>query len=285
MEPQTNFSPDIWITEKHKDSTALSFRIEKILFSDRSPFQHVCVVETKALGRLLLNDGMTMVSEKDEFVYHEMIAHVPLFAHPHPKKALVIGGGDGGTVREVLRHKSMEKCVMVEIDEMVVRACKEHLPTVSCALTDPRLDLRIDDGVKYMAESTEKFDVILIDSTDPIGPAAPLFGEEFYRNVDARLAPGGIVVSQAESVFFGQELQESLVQILKRVFPQVALYNYNNLTYPGGLWSFSFASHNTPTIPANLEKKVQESQLSFRYYNASIHKAAFCLPTFQKTRA
>ncbi|NUM35216.1 MAG: polyamine aminopropyltransferase [Candidatus Brocadiae bacterium] len=274
-------TPDMWVTEKHKDSTAMSFRLKQVLFSEQSPFQHVCVVETEALGKLLLNDGMTMVSEADEFVYHEMIAHVPLFAHPDPKRVLVIGGGDAGTAREVLRHKNIEKCTMVEIDEAVVRACREHIPSVSCALVDPRLSVIIDDGVKYVAQTQEKFDVILIDSTDPIGPAQPLFGEDFYKNIASCLAPGGIVVSQAESVFHGKELQESLLKILRKIFKHLYLYNYSNLTYPGGLWSFSFASQNTTPFPKELIKKIHNSHFSFRYYNPNIHYGSFALPNFQ----
>jgi len=281
MQTQNSLLPDMWITEKFQDSTAMSFRLKKVLFSEQSPFQHVCVVETQSLGKLLLNDGMTMVSEADEFVYHEMISHVPLFSHPDPKKVLIIGGGDGGTAREVLRHKSIEKCTMVEIDEAVVRACKEHIPSVSCALNDPRLSLIIDDGVKYIEKTEERFDVILIDSTDPIGPAQPLFGEEFYQNVASHLNSKGIVVSQAESVFWGKELQESLLKILKKTFQHLYLYNYSNLTYPGGLWSFSFASQETEPFPYDLGKKIQESQFPFRYYNECMHKGAFSLPSFQ----
>ncbi len=284
MQIQNSLIPDIWVTEKHQDATAMSFRVKQVLFSEQSPFQHVCVVETQSLGKLLLNDGMTMVSEADEFVYHEMIAHVPLFAHPHPRKVLIIGGGDAGTAREVLRHKYIEKCIMVEIDEAVVRACKEHIPSVSCALNDPRLSVIIDDGVKYIAQTQEKFDVILIDSTDPIGPAQPLFGEAFYSDIAAHLEPEGIVVSQAESVFFGKELQESLLKILRKTFQHLYLYNYSNLTYPGGLWSFSFASQSSKPFPEGLAKKIEQSQLSFKYYNPNIHRGSFCLPNFQRTQ-
>ena len=156
---------NLYVEEKMEDKYALKFKVNKVLFSGKSPFQTVDVVETELLGKMLLNDGLIMVTEKDEFVYHDMIAHVPMFTHPNPKKVLVIGGGDGGTAREVLRHKGVERCVMVEIDEMVVNACKEHIPQTSSALSDPRLELIIGDGIKYVKETKEKFDVILVDST------------------------------------------------------------------------------------------------------------------------
>ena len=160
---------DLWVKETHQDSVALGFKVEETLFSGKSPFQQVDVVKTKGHGAMLLNDGIIMVSERDEYVYHEMIAHVPLFVHPNPSRVLVIGGGDGGTVREVVKHQNLSRAVMVEIDEMVVNACREHMPSVSYALDDPRVELIIGDGVKYVESTDETFDVVLIDSTDPTG--------------------------------------------------------------------------------------------------------------------
>ena len=211
METQRQL-PEIWYSEKHCD-TAFSFLVTDVLFSQQSPFQHVCIIVSKSLGKVLLNDGVVMLSERDEFIYHEMIAHVPLFAHPQPRKVLIIGGGDGGSAREVLRHSDIELCVQVEIDAMVVDACREHLPEISRgAFSDPRFRLVIEDGVRYVAQSEEKFDVILIDSTDPVGPAKPLFGTEFYQNVATRcLAPKGIVVAQAESPFYDVSLQTVVI--------------------------------------------------------------------------
>ena len=223
-----------------------------------------------------------MNSERDEFVYHDMMAHVPLFLHPDAKKVLVIGGGDGGTAREVLRHKSVEKCTMVEIDGVVVEACREHIKQCSCELDNARLDLIIGDGVKFVKETKEKFDVILIDSTDPIGPAQPLFGEDFYQDVYNCLSDDGIVVAQGESPFYIGEMQVTLLKLLNKLFPVATIYNFSNLTYPGGLWSFTFGSkkyHPTKDFNAG---RVKESGLDFQYYNEQIHMGSFAIPSFQR---
>ncbi|MCB0421649.1 MAG: polyamine aminopropyltransferase [Bdellovibrionales bacterium] len=273
---------DSWATETYRDFYAMSFRIKKTLFSGKSDFQNVDVVETEGHGKMLFNDGLAMVSERDEFVYHDMITHVPLFVHPNPKKVLVIGGGDGGTAREVLRHSSVEQCVMVEIDEMVVAACKEHIPQTSSVFSNPKLNLIIDDAVKFVAETQETFDVILVDSTDPIGPAQPLFGVDFYQNVAKCLNPGGVVVSQGESPFFETTMQNKLLSVLGEVFPVVKIYNFHNITYPGGFWSFTFASQGLHPLKDFKEERVEQSGLEFQYYNAETHRAAFALPEFMK---
>jgi spermidine synthase len=258
------------------------YAASELLFEGQSEFQNVKVVQTTGFGKMLLNDNLVMVTEKDEFVYHDMIAHVPLFVHPNPKRVLIIGGGDGGTAREVIRHASVEKCVMVEVDQMVVEACKQHIPLTAAALADPRVDLRIEDGVKFMKDSDQTFDVILVDSTDPIGPATPLFGEEFYKDVFARLSDEGIVVSQGESPFYEQKMQKKLVGLVKPHAKHFAFYNFHNMTYPGGLWSFLFASKKYHPVADFDAARVGASGLKFQYYNEEIHKGAFDLPEFQK---
>ncbi|REL30014.1 polyamine aminopropyltransferase [Thalassotalea euphylliae] len=271
---------NLWVEEKFEDFLGLKFKVEKVLFSGKSEFQTVDVVETKGHGKMLLNDGLIMVTERDEFAYHDMITHVPLFVHPNPKNVLVIGGGDGGTAREVIRHPSVEKCTMVEIDGMVVDACKAHIPQTAGALDDPRINLIIGDGVKFVQETNEKFDVIIVDSTDPIGPAQPLFGEAFYRDVFSCLTDDGIVVSQGESSWYALEIQQSLLKVLNAVFPNNYLYSFSNLTYPGGLWSFTFASKKYHPVNDFNPARVAESGLDFDYYNAALHSAAFALPSF-----
>ncbi len=278
---------ELWIEEKLEDFLGLRIRVEKTLFSGKSPFQSVDVVETRGHGKMLLNDGLIMVTERDEFSYHDMITHVPLFVHPNPKKVLVIGGGDGGTAREVIRHPSIEKCTMVEIDEMVVNACKEYIPQTSSKLNDPKVDLIIGDGVKFVEEAAktgDRYDVILVDSTDPIGPAQPLFGHEFYENIFKALSDDGIVVSQGESPFYQTTMQNKLVQILHDTFPIVSIYNFSNLTYPGGLWSFTFGSKKYHPTNDFKSDRVEQSGLDFEYYNAEVHNAAFALPTFMRKR-
>lgn len=271
---------DLWVEEKFQDYLGLRFKVEKILFSGKSEFQTVDIVETKGHGKMLLNDGLIMVTERDEFAYHDMITHLPLFTHPAPKNVLIIGGGDGGTAREVIRHASVEKCTMVEIDAMVVDACKQHIPQTSSALEDQKVHLIIGDGVQFVKETTEKFDVIIVDSTDPIGPAQPLFGEAFYQDVYNCLTEDGIVVSQGESSWYAIDIQKSLLSVLNSVFPKCFLYNFSNLTYPGGLWCFTFASKKHHPINDFDKQRVTESGLCFSYYNAALHRSAFALPSF-----
>lgn len=272
---------ELWVKEVHKDAVGLSFKVEQTLFSGKSPYQQVDVVKTKSHGALLLNDGIVMLSERDEFIYHEMIAHVPLFVHPAAEKVLIIGGGDGGTAREVLKHRNVKKAVMVEIDEMVVNACKAHMPGVSSAFHDPRLSLLIEDGVKYVANTAERFDVVLVDSSDPVGPAAPLFDQAFYENVSNILTKDGILVTQAESPFYDTELQAPMLTNQRPFFKGLHLYLFPTLTYPGGLWSFGFASKSgkSPTEGPD-PARVKASQIGFQYYTPEIHRAAFVLPAF-----
>ncbi len=273
---------DLFVEETHSSGFSMKYKIKTVLYSEQSKFQHVSVVDTVGHGKMLLNDGLVMVTERDEFVYHDMIAHVPLFTHPNPKNVLIIGGGDGGTAREVLRHKSVETCTMVEIDEKVVEASRLHIPQTSCELDNPRLNLLIEDGVHFLKNTNEKFDVILVDSTEPFGPATPLFNIDFYRDVFNSLTENGIVVSQGESCFYESESQNSLLKILHETFPVVSVYNYSNLTYPGGLWSFTFASKGLSPVKDFDEDRILKSDLKFQYYNKDIHRSAFCLPQFMQ---
>jgi spermidine synthase len=275
-------SLDLWIQETHQDSVALGFKVEKTLFSGKSPFQQVDIVRTKAHGAMLLNDGIIMVSERDEFAYHEMIAHVPVFVHPEPRSALVIGGGDGGTVRELARHESLTRIVMVEIDEMVIEASRKYLPSMSCGLEDPRVELIVADGVAYVAETDENFDIIIIDSTDPIGPAAPLFDRGFYENASSRLTRDGIMISQAESPYYDHEIQTSMLTNQRPFFERLHLYTFTNLTYPGGLWSFGFGSKTRCPVADFDPDRVARAGVSTRYYTPDVHVASFMLPAFVK---
>jgi spermidine synthase len=272
--------PDLWISEEHQGTVRLSFKVTQTLFSGRSPYQQVDIVETRGHGNMLLNDGVVMLCERDEYVYHEMIAHVPLFVHPLPRSVLIIGGGDGGTAREVLRHEGVEQVVMVEIDGVVVDACRKHLPSVSCALDDPRLQLRIGDGVRYVAETDRRFDLVIVDSTDPVGPAEPLFNRDFYRNVARILNDDGILVTQAESAHYDREIQKPMLGDQRPFFPKLHLYLYSNLTYPGGLWCFGFASKKYCPVGDFDPGRTSESGIKTRYYNPGVHYGAFMLPNF-----
>jgi spermidine synthase len=272
---------ELWVEERFLPFYGMKFKVNKVLFSGQSDFQSVEVVETEGHGRMLLNDGLVMVSERDERVYHEMMAHVPLLVHTDPKNVLIIGGGDGGTAREVLRHPNVKNCTMVEIDKMVVDACREFIPQTASKLNDPRMKLIFADGVKFLKETKEKFDVILIDSSDPIGPAAPLFGKEFYQTVWSALSDQGIVVSQAESPWYMGDMQLKIAEFLSSMFPVLRFYNFANLTYPGSLWSFSFASKKFHPLRDFKEGNRPGLEKMF-YYNEEMHRAAFALPQYQK---
>jgi len=273
---------DLWIEENYKGLLRMRYKVNEKLFSGESEFQTIDIVETETHGKMLLNDGLVMISEKDEFVYHEMIAHVPLFVHPNPQNVLIIGGGDGGTAREVLRHQNVEKCTMVEIDGMVVEACREFIPLTSSVFTNSKLNLIIGDGVDFVKKTHDKFDLIIVDSTDPIGPAEPLFNIDFYKNIYNCLSNDGIVVSQGETPYYEAEMQTKLMSVLSKVFPLSQIYNYSNTTYPGGLWSFVWGSKKYHPINDFNPAEVEESELEFKYYNSQIHRGAFALPNFMR---
>ena len=272
---------DLWIEEKLDNIYGMRFRVTEVLFTGMSQFQTVDVVRTAGHGVMLLNDGYIMLTERDEFAYHDMLAHVPLFVHPNPQRVLIIGGGDGGTAREVLRHPEVEQCVVVEIDGMVVQACRDHIPRTSSSFSDDKVELIIGDGVAYVADTDRTFDVVLVDSTDPIGPAQPLFGEAFYRDVHRVLAPDGVVVSQGETPWYQRAVQRNLSDVLHKVFDRNHVYNFSNLSYPGGLWSFTFGSKGLH--PLHDFDRVRVKGMRFPYYNEDIHGASFMLPSFQRT--
>lgn len=271
-----------YIEEPYKEGVALRFGLKKRLFSATSEFQKIEIVETTHHGKMLFNDGCAMLSERDEMIYHEMMAHVPLGVHPDPKRVLIIGGGDGGTAREVLRHESVTECVMVEIDGAVVEGCSKFIPQTASVFSNPRLKLEIADGVEYVKRKPERFDVILIDSTDPVGPAQPLFGIEFYENVRDCLAADGVVVAQGETPFYEPRAQASLLGILGRCFPVAMPYNFTNMTYPGGLWSFMFASRGLHPVKDRSPSRLSGLEDDLFYYNSSVHSAAFALPGFMR---
>lgn len=271
---------DLWIHERHLDSAELSFRVEKTLFSVKSPYQQIDVVKTVNHGVVLIHDGIVMLTERDEFIYHEMIAHVALFVHPKPQNILVIGGGDGGTVREVLKHETIKKVVLVEIDEAVVDVCRRFLPSVSQALDDPRLEIIFDDGINYVAETRKRFDIAIIDSTDPVGPGIGLFEKPFYENIIKILADQGILVTQAESPFYDINFQEIMFSNQRPFFKKLHMYLYSTLAYVGGLYSFGFASKGLCPLNDFDPGRIDGSNITMRYYNSNIHRAAFMLPGF-----
>jgi spermidine synthase len=272
----------LWYDETLDDHTRLGLRVKETLFSGRSAYQQIEVIDTVGFGRVLIIDKVFMTSEYDEFLYHEMLAQPALCTAPSIARVLVIGGGDGGTVREVLRHPDVKKCVMIEIDEMVVNVSKEHLPGIGTAWNDPRLDLRFIDGHEYVEQSNdEKYDVILLDGTDPIGPGAVLFDESFYASCKRMLTPGGIMALQSESPLLMMDLFVETQHSLRTLFSEVHPYLGPVPLYGTGTWSWTWCSGTGEPLRAIRER--QESIVEgSKAYNEELHQAVFALPNYVK---
>jgi spermidine synthase len=266
---------EVWFTERQTADVSLGLRIRTVLWQERTAYQELMVAETEAFGRMLALDGAVQTTERDEFFYHEMIAHVPLTVHPRPRRVAVIGGGDGGVVREILRHPDIEAAHLVEIDERVVAAADRFFPALSASLKDRRATVEFVDGIRWMEEQARgplEWDVVIVDSTDPVGPATGLFGEAFYRTVHDALSPDGILVAQTESPVLQADLIQRTQANLRRVFPIVRLYLAPVPTYPSGWWSFSLASKR-PT-----PEDARPLRLETRYWTPEVQRAAFVLP-------
>ncbi|MBO8125762.1 MAG: polyamine aminopropyltransferase [Firmicutes bacterium] len=266
---------ETWLTENQTKNMRLSLRIKEILHHEQTEFQELVVVDTLEYGRMLVLDGAIQTTERDEFTYHEMIAHVPAFAHPAPKRVCVIGGGDGGTVRELLKHPSIEEIDHVEIDGKVIEASRKYLPTLSSGLDDPRVNSLVTDGIKHVESVENRYDIIIVDSSDPVGPGVQLFEVPFYTNCYRALAEGGLLVAQTESPFSEADLLVKAYRNIAQVFPQTKVYLANVPTYPSGLWSFTCGSKGPD--PAKAPEKVE---FATKYYTPEIHRAAFTLPPF-----
>jgi len=250
-----------------------AYKVERVLYKAKSRFQEILVIENAYFGKILILDGIVQLTEKDEFFYHEMLTHVAMHAHPGPRRVAVIGGGDGGAVREVLKHRSVEKIYFVEIDEEVVKTSKKFFPTVSSGLVDPRVELKVMDGADFIREHAESIDVIIVDSTDIIGFARSLFTEDFFRSVHKALSPEGLFVTHSESLHFHMDIVREVQQILKRAFPLVDLYSAPLATYPGNWWAFAIGSKSLN--PRDMRRAFE---IDTRYYDDEIHKQAFLPP-------
>lgn len=267
---------ELWYTEKQTPNMGFSCKIKETLYRARTEYQEIAILDTFQFGRMLVLDGMVQTTVADEFVYHEMIVHIPLRTHPHPRAVLVIGGGDGGAVREISKYPQVEKITLAEIDLQVVEASKRFLPEVSSALEDFRLEIKIADGIEYIRSLQEAYDVIVVDSTEPVGPAVGLFASSFYESVFRALKPEGILVAQTESPFLNAELIRTVFRRIKAVFPHTYLYLAPVPTYPGGLWSFTLGSkYYHPLKP---EGKLLPRDT--KYYTPQIHGSSFSLPRF-----
>ncbi len=271
---------NLWYTEQEAELIKLSFRTEKVLFSGQSEFQKIDVVETVPYGRLLTLDGCTMVSDHDEFVYHEMISHIPALIHKNPKRVLVIGGGDGGTVTELTKHAGIEEIILCEIDGMVVDLCKQYFPNVARGLNDKRVKVNIGDGIAFIKKMKGELDIVVVDSTDPIGPGEGLFSRDFYKSVAAALKPDGIMVAQSESPWFSKEILGRIQNNILGGFTHKKSYVGAIPTYPRGLWSWTMAA-NVPFDQRDFDRaRFGKIKTGLKYLTEGGITAAFEIPMF-----
>ncbi len=273
---------ELWFTEKHTENVKLSIQVDRQLYSSQSEFQRIDIFSSKEFGRFLTLDGYMMLTQKDEFIYHEMMVHVPMAVHPKVRKVLVIGGGDGGTARELIRYPAIEQIDVVEIDEEVVSACRTHLPQTACGFDDERVRLYYEDGLKYVRRYEDAYDLILVDSTDPFGPGEGLFTKEFYGNCYKALKADGIMVNQHESPFYPNDAV-AMQRAHKRIvdsFPISKVYQAHIPTYPSGHWLFGFASKRYHPLADQDADRWKALGIQTRYYNEQLHKGAFALPNY-----
>lgn len=273
---------ELWYCENHTRNVKFSIKVDRHIFTSQSDFQRIDIFESREFGRILTLDGYLMLTEKDEFIYHEMITHVPMAVHPDPRDILVIGAGDGGVVRELAKYPFVRNIDMVEIDEQVVRACREHLPSTACGLDDPRLRIYYQDGLKFIRGCCDKYDIIIVDSTDPFGPGEGLFTKEFYGNCFKALREDGIMVNQHESPFYGEDalaMKRTHNRIVKS-FPISRVYQAHIPTYPSGHWMFGFASKKLHPIKDFIANRCKSLAIQTNYYNTNLHMGAFYLPNY-----
>lgn len=269
---------NVWYTELHEGLSGLTLKVDRIIESTESKFQRIDVLDSKDFGKLLVLYGSLMAAEKDNNAYNEMITHVPLFSHPNPKKVLIIGGGDCGALTEVLKHPEVEQCTMCEIDEMVVDVSKRHFPWLTTGLSDPRARVIFDDGKAFIENSKEKFDVIILDLSDPIGPAVELFQKSFYETVYSKLNDDGIMLPQTESPYYNRKTVRAVHKNLATIFPLVKMYTCHMPIYPSTYWSFAFCSKKYDPIINFDQARYDKIKPKTKYYNDELHRAAFVLP-------
>lgn len=275
-----------WIDETLHDDTGVRFslRADKILFEDKTEHQHMVLFDNPLFGRVLMLDGATQVTSQDEFIYHEMMVHVPLFAHGAAQDCLIIGGGDGGMAEEALKHATVKSLTQVEIDPAVVAFSKEHFQSFNKnCFDDPRMTLVIDDGMRFVQETDARFDVIMVDSTDPVGPAAVLFSKAFYAACQRCLKPGGVLVTQNGSPFFQPEELTTSTSYFSALFADSGCYLSNVPTYIGGVFAHGWATDNLALRQVTLETlndRFAKAGFDTDYYTPKVHQAAFALPRY-----
>ncbi|MCB5711239.1 polyamine aminopropyltransferase [Lactonifactor longoviformis] len=273
---------ELWFSERHTQNVKFSIRVERQLYSGQSEFQRIDVFDSREFGRFLTLDGYLMLTEKDEFIYHEMMTHVPMAVHPDPRKILVIGGGDGGVIRELTRYEKIERIDMVEIDPLVVEVSKKYLPQTACRLDDPRVHIYYEDGLRFIRSVHGEYDLIIVDCSDPGGPGEGLFTKEFYGSCYKALKDDGIMVNQHESPFYEEDAM-TMQRVHKRIvesFPISRVYQVHVPTFPAGHWLFGFASKKYHPVRDLDAVKWNMLGLSTRYYTTQLHAGAFALPYY-----
>lgn len=271
---------NVWYSELHDGQSGLTLKVDRIIESKKSDFQRIDVIENRDFGKLLVLYGSLMVCDNDNNAYNEMISHVPLFAHPAPKNVLIVGGGDCGALTEVLKHPEVEHCTMCEIDKKVVETSEKYFPHLTRGLTDPRAKVLFEDGKTYIGRGKNQFDIIILDLSDPVGPAADLFQKEFHQQVFRQLKEDGILAAQTESPFYNQGTVKSLYKNLGEIFPIVKMYTCFMPIYPSGYWSFGFCSRKYHPLDNFDQNRYDKLNLRTKYYNDDVHRAAFALPQF-----
>lgn len=273
---------DLWYSENHTDSVRLSIKINSQLYCEKSEYQEISVFDSIEFGRFLTLDGVIMLTERDEFIYHEMMVHIPMAVNPQIETVLIIGGGDGGAARELGKYKTIKSIDVVEIDERVVEVCRKWIPQTACGFDDSRVTLHYEDGLRFVRSLNSKYDLIVVDSTDPSGPGEVLFTKEFYGNCCKALTDNGIMVNQHESPFYAEDAKamKSAHRRIVPIFPLSRVYQAHIPTYPSGHWLFGFASkglHPLKDLEAANWKKLG---IKTNYYNTNLHKGAFYLANY-----
>jgi spermidine synthase len=273
-----------WLTEVFENRTGFSVRYSRKLFDETSRFQRIEVFDTEVMGRVLLLDGCFMVTQRDAFIYHEMLVHPAMQVLPKPRSVLVIGGGDGGAVTEVAKYPFVDSITLCEIDPLVVSACRALFPEISSGLADERVKVLFEDGAAFIKKCCKEFDLVIVDSTDPVGPAKALFETSFYESVKRALADGGVAVFQTESPLFMEDVFSTAVRDLCSVFGSSSVHPYLATIpcYPGALWSFTFCSETHDPVQEAPAHSIALLTDDLRYYNPQVHRAAFALPVFVK---
>lgn len=275
---------EYWYSDKHTKDVQLSMKVKRQIVSHESEYQQIDILETYEYGRVLVLDGELMITEKDEFIYHEMMAHVSMAVHPHVKDVLVIGAGDGGTIRELCKYDTIERIDMVEVDQDLVEVCKEYFPKTACKLEDKRVHLFYEEELRYVRSHHAEYDLIIVDCADPFGPAEGLFTREFYGNCFKAMREDGILINQHESPFYSAHSQsvQRAHKHITAVFPMSTVYQCHIPSYPSGHWLFGFASKVYDPIRDLREKEWNQLGIQTRYYNTDLHKGCFYLPNYVK---